>query len=792
MAEQVQSILERMVPYLKDLRQRSIFTPTEITSIVERRRKSEYLLHRRSSSNISDYIRYIEDEILLEKLRKLRKEKMIVELKNERQRLRNEEGGQYKAAYKTSGPGDSHIISHIHFLYQRTLRKFHYPIDILLNYVEFAKSVKSFQMLSRIYAEGIQHHPRTVGLWIEASNFEYFGYVAQDIDNQKTTGGVQGGEDGVSTKIVGSSINNARVLMQRGLRINSNSEELWLQYFTLELHYVQKLRGRKEILELGKLLNDDDEREIKMDGGDDNNDEEGEDNADDNKNKEEEEEEEAIQWEKNALSLIPSQVIYKNAIKAIPTNIQFRLKFVEICRQFPLTQLLESYIMESVTKDFGSSVEGWVARISYAEEMMMDKGNSGGGGGEGVVGGGVLGMDNEDGSDVDDDNEGKRPTKKARVELVEANTSSSGNDPALDLLQEALETVPTSKMYVEGARFLRMRIQHLLNHHGEENSEDDDEEEEEEYDVSHIIGKDEDSNAAAQRHIQLLEKLYEDATKKDISSTTLTLDHVDYLLSMDQQLVNAEKLLSTTVTTDADVRLWLRWAEVSTQVIQDGKEPTASPIQILRRALNGTPLHDRHAYTLVLTELMQHLMNAKPSTSKTNDELKSLFQKLVLLSQGSDYSLSKVKKGDGEDADEEAEDDAVNVAASFLAYLKYSILNDTNNDENENEIRSIYTSVLYHSNYGKTCSGKTDDELLTMKSFFDTCIQYEKEGSVKKLNSASTKKDRKAKKKAKKMKLCKLYEAGIAFYESCGGGNSVWRNVVDGYTRDLNDIKYSF
>ena len=200
---------------------------------------------------------------------------MIVELKNERQRLRNEEGGQHNkaaAAYKTSGPGDSHIISHIHFLYQRTLRKFHYPIDILLNYVEFAKSVKSFQMLSRIYAEGIQHHPRTVGLWIEASNFEYFGYVAQDIDNQKTTGGVQGGEDGVSTKIVGSSINNARVLMQRGLRINSNSEELWLQYFTLELHYVQKLRGRKEILELGKLLNDD-ELEMQKDGGDDNNDE---------------------------------------------------------------------------------------------------------------------------------------------------------------------------------------------------------------------------------------------------------------------------------------------------------------------------------------------------------------------------------------------------------------------------------------------------------------------------------------------------------------------------------------
>ena len=81
MAEQVQSILEQMVPHLKDLQDRSIFTPTEITSIVERRRKSEYLLHRRNSARKSDYLRYIEDEIMLEKLRKLRKEKVLLEMR---------------------------------------------------------------------------------------------------------------------------------------------------------------------------------------------------------------------------------------------------------------------------------------------------------------------------------------------------------------------------------------------------------------------------------------------------------------------------------------------------------------------------------------------------------------------------------------------------------------------------------------------------------------------------------------------------------------------------------------
>ena len=255
MAEQVQAILERMVPLLKDLRSRGLFSPDEIRSIVDRRRQSEYLLQRRSAARKSDYLRYIEEEILLERLRKLRKEKVLTDMRNERiRRLQEKDGSDgddsdgdrgRKHAYQISGPGDSHILSHVHFLYQRTLKKFHYPLDVLLNYAQFAKDYKSFHMLSRIYAEGLQHHPREAGLWIEAASFEYFGYVAQDYENA-SKGGTD--SDNVNSKVVGSSIQNARVLMQRGLRINKSSAELWLQYFALELHYVQKLRGRKEIL----------------------------------------------------------------------------------------------------------------------------------------------------------------------------------------------------------------------------------------------------------------------------------------------------------------------------------------------------------------------------------------------------------------------------------------------------------------------------------------------------------------------------------------------------------------
>jgi len=88
------------------------------------------LLQKRTALK-SDYLRYIEQEILLERLRKLRKQRVLAEW---REKLRNGEfdgdvgdlletdgGGKKKKkkkhAYQTSGPGDAHIISTIHLLY---------------------------------------------------------------------------------------------------------------------------------------------------------------------------------------------------------------------------------------------------------------------------------------------------------------------------------------------------------------------------------------------------------------------------------------------------------------------------------------------------------------------------------------------------------------------------------------------------------------------------------------------------------------------------------------------------
>jgi hypothetical protein len=78
--------------------------------------------------------------------------------------------------------------------------------------------------------------------------------------------------------------------------------------------------------------------------------------------------------------------------------------------------------------------------------------------------------------------------------------------------------------------------------------------------------------------------------------------------------------------------------------MQCGALATPSPISILRRALKRTPLHHRRVHTSISTELMRRLMSHEASSPEIHDELKALFLKLILLSQGYECSISNVKK----------------------------------------------------------------------------------------------------------------------------------------------------
>ncbi len=80
----------------------------------------------------------------------------------------------------------------------------------------------------------------------------------------------------------------------------------------------------------------------------------------------------------------------------------------------------------------------------------------------GEVAGFVLGDDRDDDdgtSDVD-----RHPRKKARDWKIRSRDRDPrmAIRPALTQLLKSLEIVPTQRMYLEGARFLRTRIHHLI------------------------------------------------------------------------------------------------------------------------------------------------------------------------------------------------------------------------------------------------------------------------------------------------------------------------------------------
>jgi U3 small nucleolar RNA-associated protein 6 len=285
MAEHVQAILDEMVAPLRDLQEREIFSDDEIHAIVQRRRSSEYLLRRRIPRK-SDFLDYLQAEMNLEKLRKLRMK---------RRKRTTEQSEQQESESKR--PGDKHILRHIHLLWTRTLRKYRSDMSLYLQYAEYLIEIGAFQKLSTLYANALQIFPHQVGLWIQAASHEFFH---------------------------AGNIPTARVLLQRGLRMNKASRELWMQSFVLELHFVQKLVGRQTIL-LGKQQRSDDG-----------------------------------QYEL-------AKLVYDHAIQEV-LDVQFRLQFLDQCRHFPDTQFLKEHILQTICDDHPTEPEAWIARAMHAWE----------------------------------------------------------------------------------------------------------------------------------------------------------------------------------------------------------------------------------------------------------------------------------------------------------------------------------------------------------------------------------------------------------------------------------------
>ncbi|KAJ3414189.1 pheromone processing endoprotease [Chytridiales sp. JEL 0842] len=337
MADSVQFHLERMLPELEDLENKGIFGKDEIKAIVKRRTAFEYAIHRRISRR-ADYLRYIEYEMNLERLRKKRKQRLGLNVKPEK-------------GEKSASASDHSILKRIHALYSKALRKFPGDLALWAQYFEWSKETGSSKSLGKSYARAIQLHPTKPSVWLMAAKWEY--------------------EDN-------SDMTSARILLQRALRLNKDSTLLWHEYFKLELLWITKIKERRRVLfgdaSVPKV------EELKASTKDS---ETGNEDEDSKMELPELKEEDGVKdlslqadptvaasigassqdsamagnklspMQKALIEIAIPRAIYRNAIKEIPDDLQFRFGFLKIYQTFGSdTKLGQDELYESLQRDF--------------------------------------------------------------------------------------------------------------------------------------------------------------------------------------------------------------------------------------------------------------------------------------------------------------------------------------------------------------------------------------------------------------------------------------------------------
>ena len=107
-------------------------------------------------------------------------------------------------------------------IYERAVRKFKEDVGLWVEYIEVARRAGARARAGRITARALQMHPHVAGLYVLGAS--------QEMEQQSAEG--------------------ARALLQRGLRVNGESVELWVGYVEMELWFAERVRRRWRVLEV--------------------------------------------------------------------------------------------------------------------------------------------------------------------------------------------------------------------------------------------------------------------------------------------------------------------------------------------------------------------------------------------------------------------------------------------------------------------------------------------------------------------------------------------------------------
>ncbi|KAJ3775345.1 U3 snoRNP protein [Lentinula raphanica] len=202
--ERVQFQQEQMLDELKDLVDKKIFTLAETKHIMKQRSTYEAALVRRVAKK-SDFIRYASYEMGLEQLRRKRVERLKIP----------------KSPITIS---DYALVRRQFDIFERAVKRFKSDVGLWIEYIQLAKREGARSRIGRITARALQLHPHVPTLYILAASHEL------DLRSPST----------------------ARTLLQRGIRLNKESVEMWTEYVRMELGFVESLRRRWGVLGIGE------------------------------------------------------------------------------------------------------------------------------------------------------------------------------------------------------------------------------------------------------------------------------------------------------------------------------------------------------------------------------------------------------------------------------------------------------------------------------------------------------------------------------------------------------------
>ncbi|KAI8987905.1 U3 small nucleolar RNA-associated protein 6-domain-containing protein [Mycotypha africana] len=327
MAEQIEYFRERMIDDLEKLREKQVFDHAEIKKIIKKRDGFEQALKSRPTRKI-DFLRYLEYEMGLDKSLQIR----IVDL----------------GIQDSFGKLRYSIQKRIYDLFKRATIRFRHDVSLWLQYIDYARQHNANNIVSQVFVQAIQYHPTNASLWIMAAMWEYEH---------------------------NSNVAAARILLQRAIRLMPENQQLWIQYFKLELVYVEKIKLRRRVLGIEQQKNqeptsqndveEDEDGTINLPAVT------GEDveawNKDQANNKKLSDQEMSKLEDNPILQGLLTKIVYDNAIQAIPDDMAFRKKFIDLYRHFSDTAPLIEHVYETIQADLSNQTfkDATVAAEAY-------------------------------------------------------------------------------------------------------------------------------------------------------------------------------------------------------------------------------------------------------------------------------------------------------------------------------------------------------------------------------------------------------------------------------------------